>query len=66
MEVIKMGQNPIAPIATMQKQIALIVPMNPSEVETEHLKTYLIPLKNAVKEVNEYIQRIESELRRRK
>jgi len=65
------GKNPqeqpqVAPVATMTKQIALLIPMNPSEVDTEHLKTYLIPLKAVIKEVNEYVQRIEQEIRNRK
>lgn len=60
------GQPSLVPVATMTKQYAIIVPMDASEVATEHLKTYLIPLKTTLKEINEYIQRIERELRDRK
>lgn len=60
------GQPQIIPIATMTKQFALVIPMDASEVDTAHLKTYLIPLKQCVKEINEYIQRIEKEIRNRK
>lgn len=59
-------QPPPFAIPMMQKQFAIQVPFDADAVDTPMLRTMLIPLKAVVKEMNEYIQKIEQAIRNRK
>lgn len=50
-------------IKEMTKVYQVVVPMEPSQLTKEMLETYLIPLKSAQKEINDFIQRLEKSIR---